>query len=303
MSFLPDAAHSDAAGSDLGALDQGGESRADRGPSDTLRPDALVDAPPAQDRRVERASDVDRAPDLPPPPADKDGDKVPDGIDNCPTVANPSQADLDKDGKGDACDDDIDGDTLPNDVDPDATKANVVYYYKTADQLKQDGDLNGSWSTSGTKLCQWNWNDTFSVILDPKFVPSSNYLVETKVTVVGIDPSLPAGWWPSPTLLYRVGPVDSDYDCSANLGDYRLEIGKWDGTTWSSLANGTNGSLPKNGPYRLRAIVKGSSLTCQLGGTPLSVSKMDPDFPTGTVGFLTDHVRACFEYLLVVAAP
>src|SRR5581483_5894066 len=34
---------------------------------------------------------------------DHDGDGVPDGLDNCPAVPNPDQADSDGDGVGDAC--------------------------------------------------------------------------------------------------------------------------------------------------------------------------------------------------------
>lgn len=41
---------------------------------------------------------------------DTDGDGVADATDNCPTVPNPGQADLDNDGAGDVCDSDRDGD-------------------------------------------------------------------------------------------------------------------------------------------------------------------------------------------------
>jgi hypothetical protein len=44
------------------------------------------------------------------PPLDTDADGVPDATDNCPFVANPSQANYDNDSMGDACDSDDDND-------------------------------------------------------------------------------------------------------------------------------------------------------------------------------------------------
>ena len=45
---------------------------------------------------------------------DQDGDGIADAADNCPTVQNPDQEDLDLDLVGDACDPDADGDSIPD---------------------------------------------------------------------------------------------------------------------------------------------------------------------------------------------
>jgi Thrombospondin type 3 repeat/RTX calcium-binding nonapeptide repeat (4 copies) len=52
-----------------------------------------------------------------PEPGDVDGDEVPDERDNCVFVKNGSQLDTDRDGAGDACDDDDDGDGVPDSSD------------------------------------------------------------------------------------------------------------------------------------------------------------------------------------------
>ena len=76
-------------------------------------------------------------PDTPTPPPDSDGDTVTDDKDNCPDVANTDQVDTDRDGVGDACEEetiDTDGDGVADEKDNCPDVAN-------ADQA--DGDTDG----------------------------------------------------------------------------------------------------------------------------------------------------------------
>jgi hypothetical protein len=84
--------------------------------------------------------DIDSYPELqcaptpPPPILDTDKDGIYDDDDNCPLDANTDQADLDKDGLGDVCDNDDDNDTI---LDP-ADNCPVIANTDQAD-LDKDG--------------------------------------------------------------------------------------------------------------------------------------------------------------------
>lgn len=56
---------------------------------------------------------------------DTDGDGVVDGIDNCPSVPNADQLNIDRDKKGDVCDEDDDNDGIADGPDPCDVMANV----------------------------------------------------------------------------------------------------------------------------------------------------------------------------------
>ena len=69
------------------------------------------------------------------PNADRDGDGVPDSVDNCPDTPNPNQKNLDKDAFGDSCDQDWDNDGILNKND----LCSLIYDPTNAEQYPGQG--------------------------------------------------------------------------------------------------------------------------------------------------------------------
>ncbi len=88
-------------------------------------------------------------------PGDADGDGIPDDVDNCPGVNNPSQHDEDGDGLGDACDPcphiagdatDSDGDGVGDACDPDPGAANTIVAFLPFDVTPTGWTSTGGWT-------------------------------------------------------------------------------------------------------------------------------------------------------------
>jgi uncharacterized protein YegL len=97
---------------------------------------------------------------------DSDGDGWPDTMDNCPHVPNFLQHDLDRDGVGDLCDDDIDNDGIPQ-LRADGTVGDNCPYTFNPLQIDSNGDgigdaCEGDVDADGVPdeldNCMWVWN-------------------------------------------------------------------------------------------------------------------------------------------------
>ena len=117
-----------------------------------------------------------------------DGDTVLNAEDNCQTTANTDQSDIDNDGIGDVCDEDMDGDTILNTEDNCETTANT-------DQSDIDNDGIGD-------LC------------DGSLAPTDNYLINTNsVTCIGADNGI---------ITFQINEQSLDYLLHFNNDTYEI---------------------------------------------------------------------------------
>jgi hypothetical protein len=147
-------------------------------------------------------------------PPDGDGDGVADATDNCPSVANADQADLDGDGAGNACDSDDDNDGVLDTADNCPSVAN-------ANQANSDGDGAGD-------ACD---NVLRAYVQQPvdadgsSIFKASKGVVPLKFSLTDNDsPTCPSA--PATLAVYRLsgatpGPIDEAiFSMSADTGSY-----------------------------------------------------------------------------------
>jgi len=129
---------------------------------------------------------------------DSDADGIVDATDNCPTVSNPGQTDLDGDGLGDACDADID-----SDGDGVVDTTDNCPYVANAGQANEDNDQWGNaCDNCPTEATLW-------------FVPAGDDDCDGWTTAdeisIGTDPNLACSWPPDFDDSHRVDVFDLNF--------------------------------------------------------------------------------------------
>lgn len=282
----------------------------DAGPD--LPPDAMVDAEPMP---------MDAPPDAPPTVEDEDGDGVPDGEDNCPSVANANQLDHDGDMIGDACDKcphladaadpDDDGDGVGNACDPrPSTPGDSIAlfegFYAASSISNWNEDGNGTWLVANGELIQSSstTSQTTHVLTAPINVPRAVVTAKATVSQLGNGTNVFPPNTPHVSVTSGYGQNQS-YWCS--VVDEGNQGNKVYATTIFNLNVNTpsepwTGTFTQNSVLQLTSTLSGSTNICTVvqGGT--TVTETGPiGSPAGRPGVATRSASARFDYLFVVS--
>ena len=177
--------------------------------------------------------------------SDKDHDGVLDYKDNCPTVYNPDQKDMNKNGIGDLCDPDIDGDGILNSLDNCPTVYNPAQKDSFGDGIGDvcrilpyqvfrdvDGDSVNETAINANNITK----DGFEVYQDPNYNSNAiamdadfDGMIDWLIDVSN-NGTYEKYWDPEKNILTDVNKTDNDYYIDTN-GDGKFDI------IYSSLSN------------------------------------------------------------------
>lgn len=166
---------------------------------------------------------------------DTDVDTVADYNDNCPAVANLSQANLDGDTFGDACDSDVDGDGIPGAVEDD-------FGLNDTDETDAGGDLDGD---GVSNLDEYN-----------------------QCVIDGVDPC-------DPLVEDSTGPVVSVSDIKVNSDGYFTEVDLPEASAVDLVDGVVQATPDEEGPFPVGRTLVTWSAQDSSGNTGSAVQTVD----------------------------
>lgn len=247
-------------------------------------------------------------PDAPVTANDLDGDGIPNLLDNCPTVANPDQANEDHDGFGDACDDcppfpsfgiDSDGDGVgdPCDPHPQTPGDRIALWEPFNHGLPAGWTANGTWTVQGGNLAVMvNASDVSTLVIP--YTATPHQTIYTAATITSLSGTNGGG----------VGVVDG-FDATGSVGMHCG--GARSGTSpYLAFVDASNGSLLAMTPHPFSP---GVMYSLALTRTDDSYSCADGPLPGVTahgvaglgpfIGFRNRIASATYPWILVIASP
>jgi hypothetical protein len=264
---------------------------------------------------------------------DRDGDTIPDAVDNCVDVPNHDQHDEDADGVGDACDNcphvanpaqdntteeaaGVEGDEVGDACDPFPDTAEVIALFEG---FGGGPELPTGWSTAvgGT------WTVVDDEARQTSTAAGASYLyfaagdwtamwAQTAIDAVDVPTSSPgprsvgAVAFYAPGSNHGTGFLCSIYDDLSDLFETQLFVTRLanNGTTGSPAGTSLGGTLASGQRFVLEAAAGAGRVGCRVPDPAATIGRGDTTFAAGTVALRTNTVAAAFRYVIVlVPAP
>jgi len=243
---------------------------------------------------------------------DTDGDGVPDPVDNCPTVPNPTQDNEDGDRFGDACDPcppyadadpiaDPDGDGVSGQCDPHpSTPGDSIVLFDGFDHAEPAGALAiGTWTiANGSASVIGSLNAYTTMTFDSP--AGSAETIATHMTIDGLIGNPPIGRGAG--VVHEFDPANGDgVACAIGIDDCNVQVFAIVDDGANSLLTAAPTTVTVGSQASFASTRTGQGYHCVSSVSTAPEDTTDPyTSPTPKLGLYTRSASAHFDWVMIV---